>query len=524
MAAIGFPTDRPTLDEVAARMQRIKAGAAAVRHAIAEGHTPALPHPNPTSPSYHTQAQAPDSSAHPAAHVPPQTSARPTDLPPQTTRAEPVIASSQASQSEPIAPETSAPTSTDPEAVDSSHSTSAAGTFESSRHPTTDHLEQPLEDAAPVMITARPFPMTAVLDDEPEESEPKSTIEAVEHPNAPTPAPAGFEDFDAALEGRDDDALDEDEDDYPDEGMDDFADLAAAPHSRSWISVTIGAVILSALGVGGYAYVRQQASTIDEAAPEAAEDSEAPLPEAPLEHETPTNVAASEQHEALPEEIVDADEAPDHNTVSAEDEASTRNSPSPEASESSKAMDIAASAAAPIDPPADEPSNTDSVASPRDVTGKPHSPTASAPPPPEVIQKIDEARQLYERGGTKSLTQARTLLDEVVDAYPADSLALALLANVQLEQRESEASRATATRCVNVAPDLAPCWLVLAVLDEAQLKSGSNTAQTDEINRLQALVEFHLYANLAPEGRYYQDALRAIDRLTPSDSQPASHD
>jgi hypothetical protein len=128
-------------------------------------------------------------------------------------------------------------------------------------------------------------------------------------------------------------------------------------------------------------------------------------------------------------------------------------------------------------------------------------PQPSEPPPtatvaalldPRTMTKLDEARDLYAQanGSRPKLQAARTLLDEVVAVAPDHPEALLILAQVQLEQGEMDASLASAQRCTQLAPEQADCWLTLGTIKQEKREA---TAAVDAYER---------YLALAPDGRY----------------------
>lgn len=128
-------------------------------------------------------------------------------------------------------------------------------------------------------------------------------------------------------------------------------------------------------------------------------------------------------------------------------------------------------------------------------------PPAEAAPPaddPALTKRVDAARQDYKQGKLKA---ARKSLEEVLGDHPKHPQGLLLMAQVQLEQGQTDESLATATSCTKIAPDLADCWLTLGVLHQAK-------SQKD-----QALTAYQKYLELAPEGLYARDAKVQVKRL-----------
>jgi len=132
----------------------------------------------------------------------------------------------------------------------------------------------------------------------------------------------------------------------------------------------------------------------------------------------------------------------------------------------------------------------------------------ATPPQPaaldaETLAKLDEARKSYEsaKGNMRKLGPVAEQLQEILTKAPNHPEALTLMAQVYLEQGKLEESLATSTRCTQVSPESAACWLTIGVIHETK---GNATI---------AKPAYQKYLDLAPEGRYAKDAEKAIARL-----------
>jgi predicted Zn-dependent protease len=121
----------------------------------------------------------------------------------------------------------------------------------------------------------------------------------------------------------------------------------------------------------------------------------------------------------------------------------------------------------------------------------------------ETKTALDEARKAYDaaKGNMRKLQPVGTKLQEILVKAPNDPDALTLMAQVQLEQGKMEDSLETSNRCTEVAPTSAACWLTIGVFQE--------TKGADEIAKL----AYQKYLALAPDGRYANDARKALGRL-----------
>lgn len=128
-------------------------------------------------------------------------------------------------------------------------------------------------------------------------------------------------------------------------------------------------------------------------------------------------------------------------------------------------------------------------------------PRPAPPPPPSdpaFAEQLARAKAAYSDGKLKATAAALADLSKQAPEHPE---VLLLTAQVQLEQGKMTESRATADRCVAVAPDLADCWLTLGVLRQ----SGKDDAG--------AVEAYETYLKLAPSGRYARDATSQLTRL-----------
>lgn len=132
------------------------------------------------------------------------------------------------------------------------------------------------------------------------------------------------------------------------------------------------------------------------------------------------------------------------------------------------------------------------------------------PPAPQPVAAdaqtkaaLDEARKAYDNasGSPRKLQPVGTKLQEILAKAPDDPDALTLMAQVYLEQNKIDDSLKTANHCTEVAPSSAACWLTIGVIQE--------TKGADQIAKL----AYQQYLNLAPDGRYANDARKALGRL-----------
>lgn len=94
-------------------------------------------------------------------------------------------------------------------------------------------------------------------------------------------------------------------------------------------------------------------------------------------------------------------------------------------------------------------------------TGTPPAAKPAAPLPPELAAKIEAAKDLYKRGKRK---QAAAALAPVLEAAPRHPPALLLQAQILLEDGKMEEAGKAASTCVEVDPKMADCWLTVGVL------------------------------------------------------------
>jgi len=320
------------------------------------------------------------------------------------------------------------------------------------------------------------------------------------------------DDFDDLDDEPDDDALptggalagfsfdDDDDDDFDDdddEFGDDFGDVGAG-RPIPWKPVAIGAALAVALGVGVFWDRIFPSETLEEApageeANNAEEGDEAPAADGQVAQGSvapspaPTGApAAPPPGEGQP--VVPEGQAP----------AAVGTPVANPADPNAPAVDPAA----PADPNA--PAVDPAAADPNAAAPPPAAPPAGAPSAPlagDALAVLDEARGLYQKGGKKRLGQAKEKLQGILDAQPNSADALLLMAQVQLELGETEASLATATKCTTVAPQTADCWLSIGVLKQnAKDKPAAASA-------------YERYLALAPEGAYASQVKKQLARL-----------
>lgn len=149
--------------------------------------------------------------------------------------------------------------------------------------------------------------------------------------------------------------------------------------------------------------------------------------------------------------------------------------------------------AAPVDPNAAVPADPGAVPA--------AAVTPAVPLAGDAVAILDEARGLYQKGGKKRLGEAKEKLEGILGSAPNNADALLLMAQVQLELGEMEASLETATKCTAVAPQTADCWLSIGVLKQ--------NAKDDAA----AIAAFERYLALAPEGAYASQVKKQLSRL-----------
>lgn len=279
----------------------------------------------------------------------------------------------------------------------------------------------------------------------------------------PAPAPAAFddleddddEDFDdlppprAAGAGFDEGFLDDDEPD--DDGYDDedFAAVGPAPRPLPWRPILLAAAVIVAAGVLLFRDSLFPSDPETDGLAEAAD--------------------AGEAGEAPPEANAD---------------------PQPAAEPDAKA----AGEGQPVEPTAE---------------GGEAAADGGAPPPAPAaldaatLATLDEARKAYEsaNGSSRKLQPVGETLQGILAKAPDHPEALTLMAQVYLEQGKMDEALRTSSRCTEVSAESAGCWLTIGVIQE--------TKGAGDVARL----AYQKYLDLAPEGRYANDARKALGRL-----------
>jgi hypothetical protein len=126
---------------------------------------------------------------------------------------------------------------------------------------------------------------------------------------------------------------------------------------------------------------------------------------------------------------------------------------------------------------------------------------AGAPLDPTLLEQLEEARANYRKGGKKRLKSAQELLTTILARQPMHPDALLVMAQVQLELGLPDDSLATATTCTQVAPEMADCWLTIGVLKQERKDSGA------------AAEAYARYLELAPDGAYAGQVSKQLKRL-----------
>lgn len=134
---------------------------------------------------------------------------------------------------------------------------------------------------------------------------------------------------------------------------------------------------------------------------------------------------------------------------------------------------------------------------------KPPVPAVAAALDAETQAKLEDARKGWAdaNGNARKLQPVGTQLQEILAKAPDHPEALTLMAQVFLEQGKMEDSLKTSNHCTEVSPDSAGCWLTIGVIQETK---GAGPI---------AKVAYQRYLELAPEGRYANDARKALTRL-----------
>ncbi|MEX1361629.1 MAG: hypothetical protein AB1Z98_00765 [Nannocystaceae bacterium] len=121
---------------------------------------------------------------------------------------------------------------------------------------------------------------------------------------------------------------------------------------------------------------------------------------------------------------------------------------------------------------------------------------------PPVSEELSSALAVYrDAADPAALERVEIMLDAIVAKHADDAAALELDLREQLELDRLEDSLGTATRCVEVRPSMAMCWLTIAVVHESR----------EEL--VPAREGYAAYLELAPTGRYAPHARAAIDRI-----------
>lgn len=282
-------------------------------------------------------------------------------------------------------------------------------------------------------------------------------------PQTPVPPPVMLDDDDdieadeppprAAAAAFDDDFLDEEDDGEADDdgGFEDFGSTAAAPRPLPWRPILIAAGVIV---VAGVLLFRDYL-----------------FPSTPETDET-TVAEGDEPADAKAEPAPAPKPAGEGQPVSPDTKADPGAGPAPEA------LAVA-------------------------DTGQPQPPAQPAAVDADTTAKLEEARKAYDaaNGNVRRLQPVGAKLQEVLAKTPDNPDALTLMAQVYLEQRKLEDALKTSNRCTEVAPKSAACWLTIGVIQE--------TKNSKEIARL----AYQKYLDLAPDGRYANDARKALSRL-----------
>ncbi|MCA9712596.1 MAG: hypothetical protein KDK70_42605, partial [Myxococcales bacterium] len=306
-----------------------------------------------------------------------------------------------------------------------------------------------LDDDEPAALAPEPV-LTLGFDDDGLVSEP---------PPPPAPPVDEFEDdWDeepaprrAGPGGYDDDFLDGEGEDFDEGDFEDFGDVGSAPRPLPWKPILLASAAIVAVGVLLFGdYLFPSEPDADEAA--------------------------------------QADGAADSDGA-AEPEAEPKAKPEAEAKAKPEGE------GQPVEPEATSgtPPAADGGATPP--------PTAA--PNPEMLAKLEEARKAYTKanGNARKLAPVEQMLNGILATAPNNPDALTLLAQVYLEQNKLDESLATATKCTTVSPESADCWLTIGVNQE--IKGTKDVAKA----------AYQKYIDLAPEGRYANDANKALKRL-----------
>jgi hypothetical protein len=478
------PTDRSTLEEVALRMERIRQSAAAVREAVD-------PAPRATRPTERMLERMPERMPE---HMPERMPERPREratlevepgvtLPAGSRRAVGLDDFDHGGPSRPARarePEGRATRDRAPQPAPVVHDEDDFADFDDARRRRPEHArrEDMLSSERP---TVPDIPRAELMADAPQDTgrrrkipatrtEPglhEASTERVRHRSAEPPLPAVVHDDDEDIE-RDDpppraggaefddgflDDEDSDGDAGGDEGFEDFGGPGPAQRPLPWRPILIAAGLIVVAGVLLFRdYLFPSDPETDEVA--AAEGGEA-TPEAKTEAKATPPPETKEKGEGKPVQPEQAKADPGAGTVVA------------------------------------------------DAGGPPPVPAEASPLDADTKTKLDEARKGYAdaNGNGRKLQPVSAKLQEVLTKAPDHPEALALMAQVYLDQNKMDDSLKTASRCTEVSPGAAGCWLAIGVIQETK---GAN-----EIARL----AYQKYLDLAPDSRYAKDARKALGRL-----------
>jgi tetratricopeptide (TPR) repeat protein len=118
--------------------------------------------------------------------------------------------------------------------------------------------------------------------------------------------------------------------------------------------------------------------------------------------------------------------------------------------------------------------------------------------PEQLAAAVVEAEELYKHGRT---ADARTRVEEVLAADPAQARALVLRANLLVETEDLDGALASAQAAVSADAKLADGHLAVGVIQQ----------ERDELEA--AAAAYAKYLQLAPDGLYAQSVRRQLQRL-----------
>jgi hypothetical protein len=466
------PTDRSTLEEVALRMERIRQSAAAVRE-VAE------PAPRAVRPTAAAPERTPDRATlevEPGVTLPagsrravgleePDHAGRGRAVRTREPEGRPVTATRAPQPAPVVRDEDDFADFDDEPPPPPRHTRARAADVLSSERPTVPDItrEQLMADAGRSDPgRRRKVPATREAEDsgaatervhkrKPELPPPPAVIHDDEDDDDDElpPPRAGAASFD---DGFLEDEEDEEEgDDGGDDGFEDFGGTGPAPRPLPWRPILIAAGVIVVLGVFLFRDYLFPSTTEVDAMAEADGGQEAADPEAEAKAE-----------------------------------------PAPEAKPEGEGQ--------PVQPE----TKADPGAPPVAVeAGQPPKPAEPAALDPDTLAKLDEARKAYEsaNGNARKLQPVGVKLQEILAKAPDHPEALTLMAQVYLEQGKMDESLKTSNRCTEVSPGSAGCWLTIGVIQETKGADGI------------AKLAYQKYLELAPEGRYANDARKALGRL-----------